>query len=174
MQRDITTLHAEHLATPGLLEQMSLDVVSLQKQDEELALRLQQISESQGSLVEVTDRIAALVGELRAQNAAARRYTYPPRPSFTSETSADPPTSRSSTSSSRSQSFAAESSINIEIAALQVEDASAPWRGDSEVCQTTQSFMQLSKKISSQTPRPLCNCLELLAHSRLGLVLWRW
>lgn len=108
-QRDITTLRAEHIAATGLLEQMASDVSSLRKQDEDLHTRSLRTKDDLAGISTTTDTVTTLVEELRAQNAAARRYTYAPRPSFASDTSLDEqPFSHGSdsASSSRSQSFA--------------------------------------------------------------------
>ncbi|KAI1790681.1 hypothetical protein LXA43DRAFT_1095284 [Ganoderma leucocontextum] len=105
-RRDITTLRAEHIATTGLLDQMTSDVASLGRQDEDIRTRLRRTNDSLAAMYTTTEAITSLVEELRAQNSAARQYTYAPRPSFASDTSIEEPSAHDSASSSRSQSFA--------------------------------------------------------------------
>ena len=98
-------MRAEHIATKGLLEQMTSDVASLRTQDEDLRLRFQRTNESLTAMSTTTEAIVSLVEELRTQNSAARRYTYAPRPSFASDTSVDEASHGDSASSSCSHSF---------------------------------------------------------------------
>lgn len=105
-QCDITTLRAEHIAAPGLLECMTSDVASLRKQDEDLQTHLQRTNDNLAAVCLTTEAITTLVEELRTQNAAARQYTYALRPSFASNTSVDRPDSQDSVCTSHSQSFA--------------------------------------------------------------------
>lgn len=109
-ERDITTLKAEHIAGNGLLEKMFSDVAALRSQDEDLRARVQRTSDSLAVMHRLMDTVATVLTELHDQNAAARQYTYAPRPSFASDTSLDEPSSHDSASSSRSQSFAGASS----------------------------------------------------------------
>lgn len=85
---------------------MFSDVAFLRTQDEDLRLRLRRTGDSFTAMASSIDTIMTIVDQLRAQNAAARQYTYAPRPSFASDISLDDPPSHNSASSSRSQSFA--------------------------------------------------------------------
>nr|VWO94125.1 Immunoglobulin G-binding protein A (IgG-binding protein A) (Staphylococcal protein A) (SpA) [Ganoderma boninense] len=105
-QRDITTLRAEHIAATGLLEQMASDVAYLRTQDEDLLTCLSRTGESLAATRGTIEAITTVVDDLRAQNLAARQYTYAPRPSIVSDTSIDDSSSLNSAHSSRSQSFA--------------------------------------------------------------------